>query len=162
STDPDLWRWSVLFLRQCTEARARANTLRKHRLAVYSQSVLHEVLAAERIEYDRNARGILCFHPTQQPLDLAPSPLHLLRDPGHPLCLPDRARVAPLDPSLAPLSGEIAGGIYCLTDETGDSNKFTRALADLCRSRGAEIATGVTIEAIETAGDEVRSVKTNR
>ena len=47
--DPQLWRWSLLFLRQCTSERARINTLRKHALCVYSQRMLQEV-SAEHVE----------------------------------------------------------------------------------------------------------------
>src|SRR6516165_1499781 len=49
STDPRLWSWSVKFLGECTAAKARANTLRKHQIATYSQKVLHDVLAAEQL-----------------------------------------------------------------------------------------------------------------
>ena len=43
STDPRLYTWSLQFLAECTAAKARANTLRKHCIAVYSQRVLHDV-----------------------------------------------------------------------------------------------------------------------
>src|SRR5258707_11295422 len=42
STDPRLWTWSLRFLAQCTQEKARINTLKKHRLAQYSQRVLQE------------------------------------------------------------------------------------------------------------------------
>ena len=144
SLDPDLWRWSYLFLKECTEAKARANTLRKHALATYSQAVLGEVVKTERIDYDRNTRGILYFHRTQQALDLGAERMRLLGDAGQDIRILDRAEVMVLEPSLAAVGDEIAGGIYCPTDETGDANKFTRAIADLCKARGAEIRTGVT------------------
>ena len=40
SADPRLYSWSWLFLLECTAEKARRNTLLKHRLAAYSQSVL--------------------------------------------------------------------------------------------------------------------------
>ena len=39
STDPRLYSWSWLFLMECTSEKARRNTLLKHRLAAYSQTV---------------------------------------------------------------------------------------------------------------------------
>ncbi|MGT2465093.1 FAD-dependent oxidoreductase [Mesorhizobium atlanticum] len=69
SADPRLYSWSWLFLMECTAEKARRNTLLKHRLAVYSQSVLKEVVAGEAIDYDRNDRGILYFYRSQQALD---------------------------------------------------------------------------------------------
>ncbi len=40
SADPRLYAWSWGFLKECTAAKARRNTLIKHRLAAYSQTVL--------------------------------------------------------------------------------------------------------------------------
>jgi D-amino-acid dehydrogenase len=45
SLDPDLYRWSLKFLRQCTAERARVNTLTKLRLCRYSQERLHAIVA---------------------------------------------------------------------------------------------------------------------
>src|SRR3954467_9604186 len=47
SLDPALWAWSARFLAQCTEEKALRNTIAKHRIAVYSQRMLHETLDSE-------------------------------------------------------------------------------------------------------------------
>src|SRR6478609_3448097 len=158
STDPRLYTWSLKFLAECTEAKARRNTLRKHQLAMYSQRVLHEVIAAEPLEYDRNARGVLYFYRDQSALEAGVAHMQILADDGQEIHVLDRAQVAELEPAL---QGNIAGGIYCPTDETGDSHKFTRALAERCVAMGADLQTGTTIDAIETAGDAVTSVRTD-
>src|SRR5208282_750946 len=49
SADPRLYAWTWGFLKQCTSAKARRNTLLKHRLAAYSQTVLDRVVAEEAI-----------------------------------------------------------------------------------------------------------------
>jgi len=49
SADPHLYTWSLRFLLECTAEKARRNTLLKHRLAVHSQAVLQQVVAAEGI-----------------------------------------------------------------------------------------------------------------
>src|SRR5271157_6523715 len=82
SADPRLYAWSWLFLMECTSEKARRNTLLKHRLAAYSQSVLREVAADEAIDYDRNQRGILYFHRDQQALDRAAANMKLLNPMG--------------------------------------------------------------------------------
>src|SRR5271154_3422068 len=69
SADPRLYAWTLGFLRECTAAQARRNTLLKHRLAAYSQTVLNSVVAEEAIDYDRNTRGILYLHRSQRALD---------------------------------------------------------------------------------------------
>ena len=158
STDPRLYSWSLKFLAECTDAKARRNTLRKHQLAMYSQRVLHEVIAAEPLEYDRNARGVLYFYRDQSALEAGVAHMQILADDGQEIHVLDRAQVAELEPAL---QGSIAGGIYCPTDETGDSHKFTRALAERCVAMGADLQTGTTIDAIETAGYAVTSVRTD-
>ena len=81
--------------------------------------------------------------------------MKLLDDDGQEIRVLDREGVLALEPSLRGGGAQIAGGIYCPTDETGDCNKFTAALAARCAARGAEIHTGTRSLAIETAGDVI-------
>jgi len=161
SADPHLYRWSLKFLAECTEARARRNTLRKHRIAMYSQRMLHEVIAAEPLDYDRNARGVLYVHRDAAALEAGIAHMRILADDGQEIRVLDRAQVLALEPALQGAAHKLAGGIYCPTDETGDSHKFTRGLAERCVALGATIHTGTTIDAIETSGDAVTSVRAN-
>ena len=162
SADPRLYTWSWLFLMECTSAKARRNTLLKHRLAAYSQSVLQQVVAEEAIEYDRSDRGILYFHRSQQALDAGVEHMKLLESDGQIIKTLDRNGVLALDPSLALAKGEIVGGVYCPTDEIGDPAKFTRALAAKIVGRGGAINTGASIVKIETSGDKISRVMTDK
>ena len=162
STDPRLYWWSWRFLMECTAAKARRNTLLKHRLAAYSQAILHEVVANEAIDYDRSERGILYFHRSQEALDKGVEHMKLLESAGQAIEVLDRAGVVAREPSLAPAKDKIAGAIYCPTDETGDPAKFTRALAAKVVARGGAIHTGTKITGIDAAGDSVREIVTDR
>jgi len=157
STDPRLYTWSLKFLAECTEQKARRNTLRKHQIAMYSQRVLHKVIAEEALDYDRNARGILYFYRDAAALEAGVAHMQFLAEDGQEIRVLDRAQVKELEPAL---KGDIAGAIYCPTDETGDSHKFTRALAERCVALGAEFHTGTRITAIDAAGDAVSAVQT--
>jgi D-amino-acid dehydrogenase len=161
STDPRLYSWSAKFLAECTATKARSNTLRKHQIAMYSQRVLHEVIAAEAVDYDRNARGILYFYRGQAALDAGVAHMQLLADDGQEIRVLDRTQVLALEPALQGAAHKIAGGIYCPTDETGDSHKFTRALGARCEALGAEFHTDTAITAIDTSGDTVTQVRAN-
>jgi D-amino-acid dehydrogenase len=161
STDPRLYSWSLKFLAECTEAKARANTLRKHRIAVYSQYVLHDVIGAETLDYDRNTRGVLYFHRNQAALEAGIAHMRLLADDGQEIRVLDRAQVLALEPALQGAGQKIAGGIYCPTDETGDSHKFTRALGARCIALGAEFHTDTPITGIDASGDAVTGVRAN-
>jgi D-amino-acid dehydrogenase len=162
SADPRLWTWSLLFLRQCTEERARTNTLRKHRLCLYSQRVLHDTVAAADLAYDRISRGILYFHRSQESLEKGVAHMQILADDGQEIRVLDRAQVVALEPSLAAAKERIAGGIYCPTDETGDCNKFAAALAAACERRGAEFRCGTAVLGFETDGDRIAGVQTSQ
>jgi len=162
SADPHLWVWSWKFLMQCTAHKARRNTLLKHRLAVHSQAVLRSVVAKEGIEYDRTSGGILYFHRSQPALDQGVRNMELLASDGQDIRVIDGDEIVRREPALASSRGKIAGGILCPSDETGDSAKFTRALAGLVQARGGQILTGTTITALEKAGDAITRVLTDR
>ena len=162
SADPRLWTWSLLFLRQCTEERARINTLRKHRLCMYSQRILHETIAGNDLQYDRISRGILYFHRSQESLEKGISHMQILADDGQEIRLLDRAQVVELEPSLATARERIAGGIYCPTDETGDCSKFAAAIAAACERRGVEFCYGTAVLGFEADGDRITAVHTSR
>jgi D-amino-acid dehydrogenase len=162
SADPRLYSWSWLFLMECTPEKARRNTLLKHRLAAYSQTVLKEVVAAETVDYNRSERGILYFHRDQQALDRGVEHMKLLESDGQVINVLDRDAVVALEPSLASAKSKIAGGIYCPTDETGESAKFARALASKIVVRGGEVHTGTTVVGLETDGDSLAQALTDR
>ena len=161
SLDPRLWTWSALFLAECTSEKARRNTLRKHAIAVYSQSVLHDTLAQETIDYDRNDRGILYFYRDQASLDAGVAHMKILADDGQEIRVLDRQGLLEVEPALSGMAERIAGAIYAPTDESGSCNKFSVGLARVCEARGAEIRTGVAIERISTEGDAVTGVDTS-
>ena len=145
SADPRLYAWTWGFLKECTAAKARRNTLLKHRLAAYSQKVLDEVVADEAIDYDRNTRGILYFYRDQKALDSGVEHMKLLESDGQAIKVLTRDQVIALEPGLAHAGEKIAGAILCPTDETGDCAKFTRALAARIVERGGAIVTGATV-----------------
>ena len=162
SADPRLYAWTWGFLKECTAAKARRNTLLKHRLAAYSQTVLDSVVAEEAIDYDRNTRGILYMHRSQRALDAGVEHMRLLESDGQIIKTLDRNQVIAFEPGLAHAKEQIAGAILCPTDETGDCAKFTRALAAKVVERGGAIVTGATVRGFKTDGDRVAGAITDR
>jgi D-amino-acid dehydrogenase len=162
SADPRLYAWTWGFLKECTPAKARRNTLLKHRLAAYSQTVLDRVVAEETIDYDRNTRGILYFYRDQKALDAGVQHMKLLESDGQTIKVLSRNQVIALEPALAHAREKIAGAILCPTDETGDCAKFTRALAARIVKRGGAIVTGATVGGLGSVGDAVTHAVTDR
>lgn len=162
SLDPRLWTWSLQFLAQCTHKRSEFNTIRKHKLASYSQSIFHETLAELDLKFDRVSRGILYFYRSQARLDAGINHMKIMGRLGQKIEILDRANVLALEPSLQAVGHKIAGGIYCPTDETGDCNKFGTALAAHLVSNGVEIRTGEEVLELEASGDEITGVRTSK
>ncbi len=155
------WSWSLLFLRQCTHERARINTLRKHRLSVYSQAVLHQTLEDCELTYDRIDRGIVFFYRSAETLESGVAHMRILADNGQAIEVLDRDALIALEPSLAAARDRIAGGIFCPSDETGDCNLFTQGLAGEAARRGAEFHYGTEIRGIEVEADRVARIATS-
>jgi D-amino-acid dehydrogenase len=162
SLDPALWGWSLKFLRQCTETRARRNTVIKHRLCKYAQERLQTVVAETGVDYDGERRGLLYLYRTQESLDRGARNLQIIKDEGHELEVIDRERAAKIDPALGPTKERIAGAIYCPSDESGDACKFTRALAALCEEKGARFFYETTVTGIVRDGSAVEKIVSDK
>ncbi len=135
--DARLYAWSLRFLRQCTAGRARINTLRKHRLCLYSQAALHQIVRETGIEYDGLDGGLLDLYRDPGAYEQATVKTAILAEGGQRLEAIDRDQAARIDPALEPVKDKIAGAIYAPSDESGDSRMFTLGLAEHCANIGA-------------------------
>ena len=159
--DLQLVRWGLRFLAECTETRARVNTLRKLRLCVYSLECLREVVAETGIEFDHVTRGNLYLYRDRDAFAAGVEHMRLLQDNGLTLEVCEPARVAELEPALAGQTGRIAGAIHVPGDETGDCQVFTRGLAAYCRERlGVRFLFDTEISRIRVAEGRIGGVLT--
>ena len=162
SADPHLYGWSMRFLMECTAEKARLNTLRKHRLATHSQSVLRDVVTREAIVYDRTTSGIIYFHRNKTALETGIRNMRLLESDGQEIRIVGADEIVRREPALLGSRQLIAGGILCPTDETGNSSKFTKALADIVRNRGGRILTDTRILKLERSGNRINRALTSK
>ena len=160
--DPRMWAWSLKFLRQCTAARARINTLRKHALCLYSQRLFRELVEETGIDYDGQAGGLLYMYRTAGTLERGIANMRILAEDGQEQEIVDPDRITEIDPSLVAARDRFAGGIYCPTDESGDASLFSTNLAELCKARGAKFHFDTSVEAIVADGDRVERIATSR
>jgi D-amino-acid dehydrogenase len=161
TSDPHFYTWGLRFLRECTPARARRNTLVKLRLCQYSQRVMNELVRAEALEYHAITKGALYLYRDAALLEAGIKKMALLAEHGQKQEILDPSGVAKLDPVFEPVTGKIAGAIRDLGDSSGDSRLFTESLAALCRDRlGVTVKLGCRVTALRSGGDRIDGVVT--
>ena len=160
--DPHLYTWGLRFLRECTAARARRNTLIKLRLCQYSQQVMNELARVEGLEYDAIAKGALYLYRDPAELEAGVKKMALLAEHGQKQEILDASQVAKLDPVFEPVKTRISGAIRDLGDSSGDSSLFTERLGTVCRDRlGVTVKLGSRISALRSGGDRIDGVVTS-
>ncbi len=160
--DPDFWRWMWRFWRQCTAERLALNTARKARLCNYSLAVFHETLQAADLRFDRRTGGLIYFYRREEALAKAVAKAAILQDNGCAIAVLDRDEVIAKDPALGQAKDLIAGALFAEDDESGDCRLFARELAKWLTARGVAFKPGVTIEGIDTEGERVSGIRTDR
>jgi D-amino-acid dehydrogenase len=159
--DPAMWRFALMMLVNCTEARYRINKSRMVPLAEYSRDALKALRTETGIAYDDRAQGTLQLFRTQKQLDGIGNDVAILREYGVPYEVLDRAGFIRVEPALARTQEKFVGALRLPNDETGDCHLFTQRLATLAQSIGVTFRYGAAIEAIAREGDRVSGVQTS-
>ncbi len=161
-TDPQFIRWGLKFLAQCTQSRAKINTLAKHRISDYSQKILNETTLETGVQYEQNTKGLLYIYRNSEALVAGSKQIKILQDAGQELEIVGKERALEIIPELADSLDQIAGGIFSPNDESGGSKIFTEQLMEVCRSMGGTFESGVSIEQLDASRTEIKRVVTNR
>src|SRR5207248_10098148 len=159
--DLRLYAWGLRFLRECTSARARRNTLIKLRLCQYSQAVMKELVANEGIEYQAISKGALYLHRDPVELEAGIKKMALLAEHGQKQEILDASALARLEPAFEPVKGKIAGAIRDLGDSSGDSRVFSEEVARVARDKhGLSVRLNARVTALRSDGDRIDGVVT--
>jgi D-amino-acid dehydrogenase len=158
--DPQLLRWGLRFLRECTAERARSNTLVKLRLCRYSQRKLDELARDESIDYLDSHTGILYLFRDARELELGAAKMQLLADHGQEVQVLDANDVVAVEPAFAAVREKLAGAVFAPTDGSGNSQVFTRRLAERCERLGVRFRLATEVRSLRTAGGRVTGAVT--
>ena len=162
NADPRFWIWGLRFLRNCTRARQRTNTLPKLRLCLYSQEATRELLSQTGIACDMASRGILYLFRHAEKLEAGIANMAFLKDHGHVQEVINVDRVVELEPALGERRHLLAGAILGPNDESGDSFMFTTKLAAHCADRlGVAFRYDTTIRGLTSDGGRITGVVTD-
>jgi D-amino-acid dehydrogenase len=162
SADPRFWLWSLRFLRNCTHAAYRANTLRVLRCMTEGLAELRSLSAETGIAYDGNDNGILYLFRTERSFEERAKDWTLLREHGLRLEEASAERCAEIEPVLRPVKHKIGGGFFSPEEAAGDAFVFTQRLAAHCAELGVKFDYSTTIKSIEAEAGRVVAIHTDK
>lgn len=165
------WLWN--FARNCRAGAFARNKARMQRVAHYSRACfdavnaelneLNELNEADdwSRRYDFRASGVLQLFRDADDLHNARQravPVLVRNATEHRLL--GRHDLGDVEPALANSVQHFVGGLYLPTDASGDSHKFTVALADWLVERGVVIRYNCAVTALETSGTKLAAAHT--
>ncbi len=157
--DREQFAWGLRFLRECLPARTRQNIAAIVALALYSRSCLQVLRRELRLEYDQRECGILHIYTQPQAFAQAVEAARTMRQFGLDRESIDAGRCVEIEPALATARDLLVGGDYTLSDESGDANKFTRALAAKASEQGIDFRLDSTVARIIADGSAISGVR---
>lgn len=161
--DPALWRWSAAFLLQCRYSNWKRNSNIKFHLAEYSMRMLEALRENTGIEFDAADNGI--FYASRDPgaFDELKRHFSFLEDRGLKLELLGRDALIEKLPALRANKGIYSGAVFSPNCKTGDSAKFSQALATWCeKNTECRFEWGVSVERIIEKNNRVTGVWTSK
>jgi D-amino-acid dehydrogenase len=159
---PGLGEWGVRFLLNSRPAAFRRNTLANLNLALHSIEVMRALRAETGIEYGHAAVGTLRVFRDRAAMDRAVAASGRLIEAGLTYEVLSTTALVALEPALAPIADELAGGIHYPADELGNAHRFCVALAEHARQAGVDFRFRAEVTALETRSDNVSAVLIGR
>ena len=155
---PHLAGWGTGFLRNSSAERYKRNTVKALKLALHSLEVLGNLRREIGIEYGCAMRGTLRVIRDPAALDRALKWAEGLRPEGLTFRGLTSDDIVAIEPALAPIRKQLAGGIHYPADEVGNAYKFTVGLADQARRDGVEFRFRTPVTGIEVRQGKVAAV----
>ena len=158
--DPDMWRWGLAMLSNCTEKAYALNKSRMVPIAEYSRDCLKALRAEIGIAYDDRAQGTLQLFRNQAQLDGIAKDVEVLQQYGVPFEVLDRPGFCRVEPALKQTQEKFVGALRLPNDETGDCFLFTSRLAEMAAGLGVRYRWGTRIDGLVADGGRVTRVRT--
>ncbi len=159
---PNMWRWGMKFIANCTPERFKRNSLTNLRIALHSLEVVKQIRSEIALDYDMRTNGVLKVYTSQDSFEASAKSAELFAEHGLPFKSLTPQECAALEPSLGPTVSSLVGGLYFPGDEAGDCHKFTTGLAAAAAALGVKFNYGTEIQRLEASGGKVSAVHTSR
>ncbi|WP_319783839.1 D-amino acid dehydrogenase [Oceanisphaera sp. IT1-181] len=151
------WHWCWRFLLACRHSVNQQNGAHLLRLALYSQSILHDWQQHHGLtDFSWRANGKMVIY--RNPANFRHAANKIKADPLQQVLDPEACLAA--EPSLAHVASQLAGGIFSAGDEVGDCQLFCqRLLMRLQQNPNFTLHLGQRITEIKLENGQVRSLK---
>ena len=159
--DLNFWKWGIQFLKHLRSGKSQNLTLKKCEFCLYSQRIYHKTLKETGISIKHSKTGLIYFFRTEDSLEKAIINSEFLQQISNSYKNLNGDELISLEPALGPIKNEIAGGIYCTTDESVDCKKFVDELMNDMYGK-IECHFNTTIQKIISDSEKVRRVITDR
>jgi len=135
--DPSQWRWLFDFLCACNRSQSEQSTRRLLQLAFLSRDLMRDLVATEhKLAFDYANSGKLVVHREPNSYKAARRLMAYQRTLGCEQEALDAAACVTLEPALAGIGQDLAGGIFTPGEDSGDCFKFCESLFKLLSERG--------------------------
>ena len=155
------WQWLARWVANCNKTSFRRNKLCMQRVAHYSQACLKELVAQTLIDdFDFHSDGTLQLFRTEAEVEVGHLASKALTELGIPWRMLGASEIDAFEPALRQRSAKVAGALHLPADASGDSHKFSVALARYLQARGVRFLFNTPIQAITHQGGAISGVQT--
>lgn len=155
--DLDQWRWCLAFLAACNRPQSETSTVHLLRLAYYSRTLMHEIVANEALRFDYRRNGKLVVYSDEESFDGARRTLDFQRALGSEQDALSAQEVLLRELALEHIAHRLVGGIYTPSEDAGDCHDFCAGMETLLRARGVRFLTDTAVTSLRT--DNTRRVR---
>lgn len=128
SLDPAFLSWIAQFLRNCTAARFRANTLAALQLGLDSRAAMDALLERHDLSFNHDVKGKMQVYRTPAAFEAACRVMSLKQAKGVAQTALAPHEAAGIEPALAADVEHMAGVIYTPGEAVGDAYRFAQSL----------------------------------
>jgi D-amino-acid dehydrogenase len=153
--DPEQWRWSLAFVRACTAARSRQTAEKLLALSFLSRDLYHDLVNREQLPFEFAHAGKLVMHRGAASFDAARALTDYQATLGCHQEVLNADQCVALEPALADVQGDIAGGIFTRSEDVGDCRQLCESLARRLRTEGVAFRFGATVDRLVAQGGQV-------
>jgi len=133
---PELLRWGIRFLAQCTNRRATKNTVAMLQQALRSATLMHELHATLPFEFSYRQAGKLVLLASREEIAAAVAGVELKKQYGCDTEIVDAKAAMEIEPALGDAGDRFLAAVYSREDEVADSKAFCDGMQTMLEATG--------------------------